>query len=118
MLIMGKAGRLRKERIASGKEQGIRAKLHERSSMAILEFQVNKLGRAIRPNMLDGAKTGMRDHLLTLRKEGKEITLESIQEEFRNNQKFLDLCARVDITLEDFNRMAQEVLDEESMVIL
>ena len=115
---MGRASRQRRERIASGKEQGIRAKLHERSSMMVLEMQVNKFGRGIRPNMLDGAKSGMRDHLQALRKEGKEITVESIQEEFKGNQKFLDLCARVDITPEDFNRMAQEILDEEGMAVL
>lgn len=76
---------------------------------------IDMKGEGIKQELLDGAKSGMRDRVLELRRKGQTPTVSYVMTQV-NQQDFLSVVSKAGITLDNFKTMAEEVVNEEFSV--
>lgn len=67
---------------------------------------------AIKDMMLKGAKSGMLKRAKLARKRGAEVTKDWLLKEIKDDKLFLAQMARNEITLEDFEKIADKVIED------
>jgi len=107
---MGFRDRMRRERIQRGEEPPISKQKDDTEKF--LDKAVGLMGGGIKQQMLDGAKSGMQDQAKRMRKKGQPVTKEHIMKEITGNPRLLSIAGKAGVTMADFERLADEVLEE------
>lgn len=83
-----------------------------KKELQAIKMAIRTMGMAVRPQLIDGARTGMRDSIKRLKREGKEVTVDSIMAEIVAVDEFVEILKDVDITVEDLKDLASDVLEK------
>ena len=83
-----------------------------KKELTALKMAIQSMGKAVRPQLIDGARAGMRDSIKRLRNEGKEVTVDAIMSEVVAVGELVEVLKEVDITVEDLRDIASDVLEK------
>ena len=83
-------------------------------SQMTLQKAVDAAGMSLRPKLIEGARDGIKNHIKTLKKKGKDITIETAVSEIAKDKRFLEILQKVDITLDDLKDIAADVIEKMS----
>lgn len=111
---MGKLKRLYRIAVATGKAL---PRTFSNPNLLLLDKLVATQGSGVRDKMLEGAESSMREQVQKQIKHGIEPTVSGCTEEMAKNAKFLEVCSKAGISLEDFEELARKVIITEGQEV-
>jgi len=108
---MGKLKRLHRIAVATGKAF---PRSISNPNLLLLDKLVASQGSGIRDKMLEGAESSMREQVQKQLKHGIDPTVAGCTDEIAKNARFLEVCGKVGISLEDFEEIARKIINEET----
>jgi len=87
-------------------------------STKVLEILASKVGKSKSGEILFNIEAGFKHEVKQRRKKGLDTDAGYLLKEVRGNTKFLAVCARLGISIDDFERIASKCVEDSKVEVV